>query len=148
MSKWKIYEFDPILYPRLLWIVKKDSDFIREHFRKKGGYELTDDDLDMSYTDAWVCKCERKSDNRLGILFFFDTGIEAKQLVHECYHALTAYVSEINADLPDYDSNGMEEFAAYLIEWIFDCCWKVKQGKVKEVNCHGETEDTEPKSQV
>lgn len=81
--------------------------------------------------DAWVCKCERKSDDRMGIVLFFDNGIEAKQLVHECYHDLTAYVSEINADLPDYDSDGMEEFAAYLIEWIFDCCWKVKQGKVK-----------------
>lgn len=132
MSKWKIYELDPVLYPRLLWIVRGSEEFVKENFRKKGGDELTDDDVDMRYADAWVCKCERKSDNRLGIVFFFDTGIEAKQLVHECYHALTAYVSEINADLPDYDSDGMEEFAAYLIEWIFDCSWKVKQGKAKD----------------
>lgn len=132
MSKGKIYEFDPMLYPRLLWIVRGSEEFVKENFRKKGGDELTDEDVDMRYVDAWVCKCERKSDNRLGIVFFFDTEIAARQLVHECYHALTAFVSEINADLPDYDSDGMEEFAAYLIEWIFDCCWKVKQGKVKE----------------
>ena len=132
MSKGKIYEFDPLLYPRLLWIVNGSESFVKENFRKKGGEELTDEDVDMRYVDAWVCKCERKSDNTLGIVFFFDSGIEAKQLVHECYHALTAFVSEINADLPDYDSEGMEEFAAYLIEWIFDCCWKVKQRKVKK----------------
>lgn len=131
MSKGKIYEFDPLIYPRLLWVVKGSEDFVKSNFRKKDGSELSDDEVDMRFCDAWVCKCERKADNRLGIVFFFDSGIEAKQLVHECYHALTAFVSEINADLPDYESDGMEEFAAYLIEWIFDCCWKVKQGKVK-----------------
>ena len=133
MSKGKIYEFDPVLYPRLLWIVRGLGDFVRENFRKMDGEELTDEDVDMRFTDAWACKCERKSDNRLGMVFFFDTGMEPKQLVHECYHVLTAYCSEINADLPDYDSDGMEEFAAYLLEWIFDCCWKVRQGKAKEV---------------
>lgn len=127
----RIYEFDPLVYPRLLWIVRGSEDFVKENFSKKGGDELTDEDVDMRFVDAWVCKCERKSDRRLGILFYFESGIEAKQLVHECYHALTAYVSEINADLPDYDSDGMEEYAAYLIEWIFDCCWKVKQGKAE-----------------
>lgn len=127
----RIYEFDPLVYPRLLWIVRGSEDFVKENFSKKGGDEFTDEDVDMRFVDAWVCKCERKSDRRLGILFYFESGIEAKQLVHECYHALTAYVSEINADLPDYDSDGMEEYAAYLIEWIFDCCWKVKQGKAE-----------------
>ncbi len=93
--------------------------------------DSSDEDIDMRFVDAWVCKCERKKDRRLGIVFFIDSGIQTKQLVHESYHALTAYISEINADLPDYDSDGMEEFAAYLLEWIFDCSYKVKTGKIK-----------------
>ena len=131
MSKGKIYEFDPQLYPRLLWVVTGSEDFIKENFRKKDGDELDDEETDMTYANGWCCICERKSDDRLGILIFIDRNIQTKELVHECYHALTAYVSEINTDMPEYDDGAMEEYAAYLIEWIFDCCWKVKQGKVK-----------------
>lgn len=131
MSKGKIYEFDPQLYPRLLWVVTGSEDFIKENFRKKDGDELDDEETDMTYANGWGCICERKSDDRLGILIFIDRNIQTKELVHECYHALTAYVSEINTDMPEYDDGAMEEYAAYLIEWIFDCCWKVKQGKVK-----------------
>ena len=47
MSKCKIHEFDPLIYPRLLWIIKGTGDFVRENFRKKGGEELTDDDVDI-----------------------------------------------------------------------------------------------------
>ena len=131
MSKGKIYEFDPQIYPRLLWIVKGSEEFVKENFRKKGGDEFTEEDVDFSYANAWVCKCERKSDDRLGIVIWIEKNITAKELVHESYHALTAYVSDINTNLPEYDDDSYEEYAAYLIEWIFDCCWKVKTGKTK-----------------
>ncbi len=130
-SKGKIYEFDPVIYPRLLWVVRGTSKFVKEHFRKKGGDEFSKEDINMRYADRWTCIVERKKDDRLGILIIMGSGLTMGGIAHECWHAVTAFISEINADIPDYDDGAQEEYPAYLMGWLFDCCWKVKQGKAK-----------------
>ena len=129
MNKGKIYEFDPTILPRHMYVVKGSKKFVDDNFETKDGEEI---DVDYESSKAWVIEGYHKKEERYCIIVWLGSEITAKDVAHETYHALAAFYREIGSELPlDKGDNGAEEMAAYLAGWIFDCIWKVRQGKVK-----------------
>lgn len=124
-KKHQIHEFDPKIYPRLVWVtVGSPASVLKDMF--EGGMEDMDD---SSY--AVVINTRRtKPDVRAGVLIRFcnkeamTTGI----IAHEASHAAMEILDYIGAEV---DLKNQEYFS-YLCGWIADCCQQVKSGKFKD----------------
>lgn len=120
----KIHEFDPQIYPRLLWVTYNcPTDVLREMFGEKA-IDMSDD------SNAETVNCLRtKPDVRGGVLIRFRNKSEMtiENIAHEAVHAALEIFDYVNARI---SSDNQEPFA-YLVGWIADCCTKVKRGEAK-----------------
>ena len=118
MKKKGYYEYDPVIYPKKLWVhIGKDlSEVIDFCFDK---CEAPDSDYGgLTYTDA-----VRKSDKKCGVLVSFQCSKDMSMdyCCHEASHACDAIE----------DAIGMKhggEPSAYLIGWIASCINKARLG--------------------
>jgi hypothetical protein len=121
----KIYQFDPNIYPRLLWIaVGVDYACIKDYF-------ATDiPDLDESELAGVYNARTEKPKKRGGILIRFKSKKEmtADIIAHESAHAALEIFDYIGCVA---DPKNQEPFA-YLVGWIAGCCEKVKTGKFED----------------
>lgn len=119
-----IHEFDPKIYPRLLWVAYGcPTAVLKDMFGDKV------QDMDKS-ADAETVICQRKKpDVRGGVLIRFEdkNAMTAKNIAHEAVHAALDIFDYVDARI---SSDNQEPFA-YLVGWIADCCQQVKAGKVK-----------------
>ena len=118
----KIHQFNPQIYPRLLWIaVGCPIDAIRDMF----GADFPDIDADAV---ADTCRASvTKPKSRGGILIRFRNynDINFMNVCHEASHAaLEIFHYSECAITPD----NQEPFA-YLVGWIAKCCAQVKANK-------------------
>lgn len=123
-----IHEFDPIIYPRKLWVTYDatpeelnekfpSGDYHGNKFIKEDGY------YGITYRTA-------DKDNKGGVLIrFFDNkeAMEPWNIVHEAIHAAGRIFQYIGMEA-DYNN---DEAFAYLVAWIVKCCYKVKDGTDK-----------------
>lgn len=114
MSKAIIHQFDPQIYPRLLWVVigEKKGSAISDRFDNIP-------DMDES-TDADVNHVYDKISKRAGILIRFESKKVARDysvVAHEAPHAAMCIFGYIGA-VPDV--NNQEPFS-YLVGWISGC---------------------------
>lgn len=121
-----IHEFDPVIYPRKVWItydatpdelnvVFPTGDTNGNKFKQEEGY--------YGITDR-VC---RGTDNKGGVLIRFENkeAMTAWTIAHEAIHAagfICHYVG-IAADFAN------DEAFTYLASWIVKCCEEVKNIK-------------------
>ena len=119
-----IHEFDPKIYPRLLWVTYGcPTAVLKDMF----GDEATDMPKNA---DAETVVCQRKKpDVRGGVLIRFENkaAMTTKNIAHEAVHAALDIFDYVEARI---SSDNQEPFA-YLVGWIADCCQQVKTGKVK-----------------
>ena len=117
----KIYEFNPQIYPRRVWVtIAPDIKDIKERF----GDEV--EPLDEC-ADADVQIVQQKDPELGGVLIRFVNrkAMTANVIAHECSHAAIAIFSYCECKISD---DNQEPFA-YLVGWLAGCCEKVKQGK-------------------
>lgn len=118
----KIHEFDPQIYPRLLWIaVGASYEVIKDMFEDVAPMEEN--------TDAQVdCTRRLKPDVKGGVLIRFENkqAMTASNITHESVHAATEIFFYVGAY---HDPKNQEPFA-YLCGWIAKCIDEVKRGKV------------------
>ena len=120
-----IHEFDPQIYPRLLWgTYGCPTSVLKDMF-----------DGDVSnmdkHSNADVINCRRtKPDVRGGILIRFrrKSDMTMENIAHEAVHAALDIFDYVEARIA---SDNQEPFA-YLVGWIADCCNKVKTDKTKQ----------------
>lgn len=121
----KIHQFNPQIYPRLVWIaVGASVASLRELF----GDDIEEMDKDA---DADVTNVTRfKPTPRGGLLIRFrnKAAMTAGNITHESDH--------VAIDIFDYcgcaiSSDNQEPFA-YLAGWVADCCQQVKSGKFRD----------------
>lgn len=117
-----VYEFDPCVYPRLLWVVKGGTlDGIKETLN------LGDYDVDEESSGAvTLCNVRRLSDGNLGALIWFPKSSNMNNLswiAHESTHAALYIFSEVGA-LVDFEN---QEPFAYMTGWVFECVDKVRK---------------------
>lgn len=131
MKRLGYYEYDPNLYPRLLWVgvglAPKNLDGVFEDSKGKPV------DFDLGLADAVTCfEVRRCGDHKIGELVVFDN-LATMRLVgivsHEASHVCDAIEEAI----------GMEhggEASAYLIEWIANSISSARnnEGKYIDIN--------------
>lgn len=117
-----IYEFNPCVYPRLLWVAKGGTlDELKEHL--EFNYEMDD-----SVGAVTLCNVGLKSDESLGALVWFPKASNINNLdwiAHESTHVAMYMFGETGC-IADPEN---QEPLAYLVGWAFSCVDKVRKAK-------------------
>lgn len=131
-----IHEFDPCIYPRLLWVVKGGE---LEEIRKT--LEFAEFDEDTKKGGAVTVSAYDNENKRGGFLVWFPKASEISNLdwiAHECAHVALGIFDYIGSEVTANDS---EPFS-YLVGWVFKCVDKVRKYKEVKDGCDkGESED-------
>ncbi len=127
MKKQKIYEFDPQIYPRKLWVtVGVPFDELKDEFEDLKSIE------EASYAQVDHIR-KLKPEIRGGILVRFEDLEALKRLgiiTHETIHVATEIFDYIGAY---HDPKNQEPFA-YLCGWIAKCMEEVKQIELSNIS--------------
>ena len=120
MKKKGYYEFDPVIYPRKLW-VHIGVDFIDIAKSAFDGIILPDGKDE--YFGITYEKAERKSDKKYGILVSFPLKkyMTMGNISHESSHVVDAIEEACGID------HGKEP-SAYLFGWVASCINKARLG--------------------
>lgn len=109
----EVYEFDPQIYPRKLWIAVSKETF-PDRFDNVSAWDESSDAVTEHAYD--------KLNNKGGVLIRFESyDMGMNQISHEASHAAMDIFSYIGA----YPDPKNQEPFAYLVGWIADCCEKV-----------------------
>lgn len=118
-----IHEFDPCIYPRLLWVVKGgELDEIRKTLEFG---ELSEEDKSNG---AITLSAYDKENERGGFLVWFPQSKDMSRgdwIAHEASHVALGIFDYIGAEAKASDS---EPFA-YLVGWVFKCIDEVRKFK-------------------
>lgn len=119
-----IYEFDPVIYPRLVWVAinptqKELDDFFEGPIPP------------MATTSSAEVRHARrlKPDVKAGLLVRFCNrkAVDLDTIVHESNHVAFEIFEYIGADV---DTEHQEPFC-YLSGWVAKCITEVKNGRVR-----------------
>jgi hypothetical protein len=119
MKKKGYYEYDPVIYPRKLW-VHIGTDFKELAQKVFDGVEI---DEEKEYRGAVYHEITRKSDDKYGILVTFPNTNEMTMSV--CAHEASHVCDDIEEAI-GMDHGG--EASAYLLGWIAGCINKARLG--------------------
>lgn len=121
-----IHEFDPQIYPRMLWVVKGGN-----HEELKERFEFAELDEDTKSGGAVTAVAYDNERQRGGFLVWFPKASEMVNntdwMAHESAHVALGIFDYVGAKVTSEDS---EPFA-YLVGWVFKCLDTVR--KYKEV---------------
>jgi len=120
-KKNQIHEFNPLIYPRRLWVtISKDT--FTDRFDNVSEWD------DECY--AMVDCVHDKQRNLGGVLVRFENrkAINVETISHESSHIAMEIFGFIGAKV---DLSNQEPFS-YLVGWIADCINQVKTGKFKD----------------
>lgn len=127
MSKLKVHEFHPQIYPRRLWVIKGGlPGDIKDMFSQRDGKEI---DFEVDDCDAVTYSVMLKENKKYGELIWYpeEGKIDTEKISHECVHAAMDIFGDIGAEV---DIENQEPFA-YLAGWIADCIDQVVQNRFK-----------------
>ena len=123
----KVWEFDPKIYPRKLFVVKgtKDPNCLKGVFTDRNGDDL--DEADLKYADATtyreVILCKTGMFGTLVVLWPQEVKRNEGQVAHEAVHVANSIFREIGVDM-DYCH---DEHYAYFVQWITNCIMEVNK---------------------
>jgi len=129
MKKTIIHQFDPVIYPRNLWVVIGSIciDTIKERFK-------IDKDLSRDYEDnektkgGFTIKVFQLSNREQGVLVVIPRwNVSVKTIAHESVHVADYIFEEIGACTQDFKY--LNEQYAYLVGWAADCIGKALKNK-------------------
>lgn len=134
-----IHEFDPCIYPRLLWVVKGGS---LEEIRKTLEFDDLGDDFESTGGAITITAYDNKK-KKGGFLVWFPKPSDMTKnndwMAHEAAHVALGIFDYVGANAKAEES---EPFA-YLVGWVFKCIEKVRKYKeVKNGSIEGESSDT------
>lgn len=123
----EIHEFDPIIYPRRLWIVVKPE---------KGQLEDVFDDLKYeevsgdAYNATAIYLVREKQFGLLGGLIVFKNKreITIENITHEATHIAMDMFTDLGIEF----NGASQEAFAYFVGWVAECCEQVKRNKYNE----------------
>jgi len=127
----KLFEFDPQLYPRLLWVAIGDnSEELNKTLRYRDGTPLEKDALSGCY--GITCRVAEKKTGLYGTLVWFRNHqiMTDQNKSHEAGHATFDIMSDIEAAY----SPKFQEPYCYLLGWVADCIWRAEHNKVDQKN--------------
>lgn len=132
-----IFEFNPTIYPRRLWVVKgNDNEFVKDKFCKRDGSDI--DFYDNEDDNPSLCTVfgnikERETGN-FGMLVCIYEDVQLDHIAHEAYHIASEIFRDIGAE-HDIDN---QEPAAYLIGWCARCISSANESKSEMIPAVGQ----------
>lgn len=127
MSKAKIYEFDPVIYPRKLWVATGNMEEVLSNFEYTDGTPITL--KEKGFFGVTVGFLTDKKHEKLGVLVYLRHIERPAQAMHEAIHA----ANKIFRDLGITFNLDEDEHYAYFVSWICECIDKVRTNKVKAI---------------
>ena len=128
------YEYDPVIYPRKLWVMPQATEAeIRMCFTEYDGEEIEWNDKKCGATTfPEVCA---KADGKYGILVVFKGKASMKMghICHELSHILDYFIDVLPLAR---EPRGHNEHLSYLSQWIGDCINRARLGKGEFVEAH------------
>ena len=127
----KIIEFNPTIYPRLLWVVtgKDSAKWLSEAFEGPNGEFLDLDAINAGARASTWARVRRKDTNKLGALVcLVDKYNDVEVAAHEAVHVANGIFYDLDIQL-EFTA---DEHYAHFVGWVANCIWKVASGKVKE----------------
>lgn len=124
----KIYQFDPMIYPRFLWVVTGgDYSDIKKWFLHYSGEEIEESDIENM--GGMTNSVTFRHNQCLGILIWFPNIHLAKAnwITHESTHGTLELFDQLGLRV-DYRN---QEPVAYLAGWFAECIEFVKMGRAK-----------------
>lgn len=126
----KVYQFDPMVYPRFLWVAKGgDCSDVKKWFLNHNGQEL--DWLDDDKMGGITISVFSKFSQCYGELIWFPDIrlVKANWITHESVHGTLDLFDQLGLRV-DYRN---QEPVAYLAGWFAECIEFVKMGKAEEL---------------
>lgn len=121
------YEYDPVIYPRKLWVMPQATEAeIRMCFTEHDGEEIEWDDKGcFATTFPEVCS---KAGGTYGVLVAFKgkTSMTMGNICHEASHVLDDFIDVLPLSR---EPRGHNEHLSYLLRWIGDCMNRARLGK-------------------
>ena len=131
MRKLVVHQFDPVIYPRLIFVVKGAGPDMEK--KLDDAYRTPDDDH-LSFDGADKCKAgvwnvmETSDRGKYGILIWLREKVDPGVVAHESVHA----ANNICIDCGIHFDARNDEHYAYLVGFIADCIWQTWTGKFKD----------------
>lgn len=118
----KIHQFDPMIYPRLVWVVigEKSAAPLREHFEDLNDMEESTAAEVVSVFD----NCSKKG----GVLIRFESKRAARNINYVCHESTHAAIEIFNYVGALVEPQNQEPFA-YLVGWIAQCVKEAVQSE-------------------
>jgi hypothetical protein len=122
----KIHQFDPVIYPRKLWVVITDNiAVINDKFNHNY-------DIPLKFSDKYVgmvFDVVLKDTLEIGVAVVFSTkkNMTVKNISHESVHVASSIFGSCNMNI-GFDK-GKDEHYAYLVGWVAECIHNVKINK-------------------
>lgn len=135
----KLYQFDPMIYPRLLWVVTGgDYSDIKKWFLTYDGEEI--EESDVSNLGGLTISVTFRQTQSLGILIWFpDIRLaKANWITHESTHGTLELFEQLGLRV-DYRN---QEPVAYLAGWFAECVEFVKTGKVNTLKLEKKSDES------
>lgn len=131
MRKRGYYEFDPCIYPRILWVVIGCKDVIMSEF---DGVDEADFTSEHEYDAITFESVVHKDTGRYGVLVYLKScsRLSFNVVAHEASHVCDAFETTLGIVHGD-------EPSAYLLGWVVSCINKVRfgQGDIIEITDKG-----------
>jgi hypothetical protein len=122
----KIHQFDPVIYPIKLWIIKNPTpESISENFITHDRLELNTNNSEATTASTYNKVVVKKDIQKYGVLVKLYGKISVPDVAHEATHA-----ARLMWDWLGEDGTGVEA-DAYLVGWIADCINQVRTNKFK-----------------
>ena len=130
MGKLKVHEFDPVLYPRKIWVVKGTGmdmqQKIKDAYRTPDDDSLSMDEVNKVKAVVWNVM-ETAERHEYGVLIWLRTKVDPGVAAHESIHAANYICRDCDIH---FDALNDEHYA-YLVGFIADCIWQTWTGKFK-----------------
>jgi len=128
MEKVIVHEFDPVIYPRKVWIVVTNNpQILTDHFN----YIDDSDNSPFDTAHAFVFDCKHRVSGLKGtcICFTKKNAITFENVSHESVHIASSIFNDLGMTIGF--NGGRDEHFAYLVGWVADCCNQVRTNKFK-----------------
>lgn len=135
----KLYQFDPMIYPRFLWVVTGgDYSDIKKWFLAYDGEEI--EESDVSNLGGLTISVTFRQNQCFGILIWFPKIHLAKAswITHESTHGTLELFGQLGARI-DYHN---QEPVAYLAGWFAECIEFVKTGKANALKLENKSDES------
>lgn len=110
-----IKEFDPVIYPRKVWVCIGDFKEAALKFEYSDGKPL--EEKEKGFYGVTFNNVVTKGHDKLGVLIHFRHVEKPSQAMHEAIHAANAIFDDLGITFTLY----ADEHYAYFVEWICDC---------------------------